>query len=176
MKGNSGSLSHLAGVLSLMIFGCRSLSLAAPLPLSVAPIIVIRQYPDYPLPGHDSAFPGGLIAVLWPDGRIIRPSSVSGTVGKSYVDGAVSPKERDAFIAFLNSSAAVGTATNSSVPVHTATQSITVRRNDTTSKWTRVLPDSQSAWREIESRLLSIPIQDSHTIDWAVIRRSSWYD
>jgi hypothetical protein len=82
-----------------LLFGCTPEN-PPPSALSGAPAIIIRQYPDYPMPGRDSDFPGGLVAALWPDGRIVRPTDIH-VVGKSYVEGVVSVAERKAFFTFL---------------------------------------------------------------------------
>ncbi len=161
-------------LLAAILVGCASTSRELPRASSGAPAIVIRQYPDYPIPGRGSEFPGGLIAALWRDGCIIRPATPD-AVGKSYVEGVVRSSDRDAFFTFLSSSSAVRTPEGGGIPIHAATQSITIHQEAKASKWTRVLPDTQSAWREVESRLLSLPIKDSRAVDWSVVRRSTWY-
>jgi hypothetical protein len=157
-----------------LLFGCTP-EKPPPSALSGAPAIIIRQYPDYPMPGRDSDFPGGLVAALWPDGRIVRPTDIH-VVGKSYVEGVVSVGERKAFFTFLSTSAAVRIPEGGDIPLHAATESITVRLDGKTSRWTRLLPDTQSAWREVEARLMSLPLQDSHRVTWQAIRSASWYE
>src|SRR5206468_7518271 len=169
-----GNMYMPSQLLAAILVGCASTATEQPPALSDAPAIVIRQYPDYPIPGLDSKFPGGLVAALWRDGRMIRPASPD-SIGKSYVEGVVSAAERDAFFTFLSSSSAVRTLEGGVAPLHAATQSITVRRDGAASRWTRMLPDTESAWREVESRLLALPIGSSHTVDWAAVRSSSWY-
>ena len=161
--------------LAVILVGCASSRTGQPRALSDAPAIIIRQYPDYPMPGRDSEFAGGLIAALWHDGHMIRCVSPD-AVGKSYVEGAVNPAQRDAFFAFLSSSPAVRAPDGGGIPLHVATQSITFRRDGAASRWTRVLPDEQSAWREVESRLLALPMEGSRIVDWTAVRSSSWYD
>jgi len=39
--------------------------------------------------------------------------------------------------------------------LHVATQSITIRGESRTSGWTRILPDTESVWGQVESRLHS---------------------
>ena len=133
---------------------------------SEPPAVVIDQMPDYPMPGRGSEFPGGLVAALWRDGRLIRATAPS-AVGKSYVEGAVAPQQREEFFSFL------GTATGRApkidgIPLHVATQSITIRSESRASEWTRILPDTESVWAEVQSRLLSLPLQDRHAIDSGV--------
>ena len=168
-------VSLVCAALTTILCGCVSTPPDQSRVSSEPPAIVIRQYPDYPAAGRGSHFPGGLVAALWHDGRMIRSASPD-TVGKSYVEGAVSPPQRDAFFAFLSGSAAVRAPEGGAIPVHAATQSITVRRDGAASKWTRVLPDTQSAWREVESRLLALAMEGSRSVDWAAVRGSSWYD
>jgi hypothetical protein len=98
---------------------------------------------------------------------MIRPASPD-AVGKSYVEGLVNPAERDAFLAFLSSSSALRLPEGGGIPVDDATQSITVRRDGTASRWTRVLPDTQSAWREVETRLLRLPLEHTAAVDSSV--------
>jgi hypothetical protein len=160
-------------LVAAILVGCASTPTEHLRASSDAPAIVIRQYPDYPMPGRDSEFPGGLVAALWRDGRVIRPATPD-AVGKSYVEGAVAAQQREEFFSFL-STAVVRAPKTEDIPLHVATQSITIR-SDGTSKWTRILPDTASVWREVESRLLALPIQSSHTVDWAAVRSSSWYD
>ena len=160
-------------LLAAICFGCASTPTEQPRASSDAPAIVIRQYPDYPIPGRDSEFPGGLVAALWHDGRVIRPATPN-AVGKSYVEGAVGAQQREEFFRFL-STAVVRAPKTEGIPLHVATQSIKIR-TDGTSKWTRILPDTGSVWREVESRLFTFPMQNSHTVDWAAVRSSSWYD
>ena len=50
---------------------------------------------------------------------------------------------------------------------HVATQSITIRSGDT-SEWARILPDSESVWRDVESRLFDLPLQHSRAVDSSV--------
>ncbi len=103
------------------------------------------------------------MAALWRDGRLIR-ATASSTVGKSYVQGVVAPKQREEFFSFI------GTATRGApkidgVPLHGATQSITIRTENRASEWTRTLPDTESVWAQIQSRLLSLPLHNTHAID-----------
>jgi hypothetical protein len=130
---------------------------------SESPAIVIDQSPDYPMPDRGSVFPGGLVAALWRDGRMIR-STAPAAVGKSYVGGLVSPQQREEFFSYI--SAAVKRAPKiDGIPLHVATQSITIRGDGRTSEWTRILPDTESVWREVESRLLSLPLEHRHAVD-----------
>jgi len=126
------------------------------------PAIVIDQAPDYPMPGRASEFPGGLVAALWRDGHLVRSASPK-AVGKSYIEGIVPPQQRDAFFSFLS------TGTNRApkidgIPLHIATQSITIR-NSGTSAWTRILPDSKSVWHEVELRLFQLPLQGGRAVN-----------
>lgn len=157
-------------LLATMLVGCASSPTQPSRAFSDAPVVVIYQYSDYPTAGHGSKFPGGLVAALWRDGRMIRPASPD-AVGKSYVGGVVSPAERGAFLAFLGSSPALRVPEGGGIPVDAASQSITVRRDATTSKWTRVLPDTQSAWREVEARLLGLPLEDAGAVDCRVAEK-----
>jgi hypothetical protein len=138
-------------------------------------VIVIRQYPDYPAAGRGSKFKGGLVAALWRDGRMVRPKN-SEAVGESYVEGWVSSAQREEFFDFLSASPAVRAPECGGSPVDAAGQYITIRRDGRASRWSRVLPDAQSAWRDVESRLLKLPLQACRAVDWKVVRISSWYD
>src|SRR3954471_11993321 len=91
----------ICGVLAMLAVECSAADTS-----NSAPTIVIRQYPDYPSAGRGSRFPGGLIAALWSDGRMIRPTG-SNTVGKAYVEGVVSAGDREEFFAFLRQSSAL---------------------------------------------------------------------
>ena len=169
-------LAQLAcALLTTLLLGCATPRVDRDEVSSNAPAIVIRQYPDYPAAGHGSVFPGGLIAALWSDGRMVRATG-SNTVGKFYVEGSVSSAERDAFFAFLSGSPAVRAPEGGGFPVDGAGQYITVRRDGRASTWVRLLPDAQSAWREVELRLLSLSLQGSHAVDWETLRKSRWYD
>ena len=158
-----------------IVAGCASSPPERAGALSEAPAIVIRQYADYPMPGRGSEFASGLVAALWRDGRMIRPASAD-AIGKSYVEGVVSPAQRDAFFAFLSGSAAVRAPEGGGIPVDGAAQSITVRRDGVAATWTRGLPDTQSAWREVVPRLLALPMHGSRPVAWAAVRSASWYD
>ena len=127
---------------------------------SELPAIVIHQLPDYPMPGRDSDFPGGLVVAFWHDGRLVRAT----TIGKSYVEGVVPRHQRDQFFSFL--STAAGRAPKiDDIPLHAATQSITIRSDGRMTEWARILPDTDSVWSEIQSQLLSLPLQHSHVVD-----------
>ena len=94
-------------------------------------------------------------------------STASAAVGKSYVEGVVTPQQRDEFFSYI--SAAVMRAPNIDyIPLHVATQSIIIRSDGRTAEWTRILPDTESVWHEVESRLLSLPLEHSHAVDSGV--------
>jgi len=115
------------------------------------------------MPDRGSVFPGGLVAALWRDGRMIRSTAV----GKSYVEGIVAPQQREEFFSYITT--AVKRAPKiDGIPLHVATQSIVVRSDGRTSEWTRILPDTESVWREVELRLLRLPLEHSHAIDSGV--------
>jgi hypothetical protein len=138
------------------------------------PTLVIRQFPDYPLGLQGSRFPGGLIAVLWSDGRMIRAAG-SNTVGKSYVEGIVSATNLEKFFFFLTNSVALRNqeAGGEGLPHHAAFQLITLNRGDRKSKWMRPLPDRKAGFYELEERLWSLPLQTPRPVDLQAIR---WYD
>jgi hypothetical protein len=141
------------------------------------PVIVVRQFADYPDAGRGSVFPAGLVAALWSDGRMIRPMG-SNTVGKSYVEGMVSTAERDKFFDFLNKTPALRNqeADGERVPLHAAYQTIRLRRDGKASHWMRPLPDRKAGWYEVEARLWSLPLQEQRAINWRAVRSSSWYE
>lgn len=112
--------------------------------LSESPVIIISQVPDYPIPGHDSEFHGGLVVKLWRDGRIIRAARLD-SVGRTYVEGFVEQASREKFFASLGTCAALQFPEGGGVPVDSASETITVRLDGKTSRWTRTLPDKQSA-------------------------------
>src|SRR2546426_5761228 len=98
------SFPLLAGVLFAPVFvGCRAPRQQAS---SEPPAIVIDQLPDYPMPGRDSDFPGGLVAAFWRDGRMIRCADPK-SVGKSYVEGVAPLQQREEFLSFLSTAAIV---------------------------------------------------------------------
>jgi hypothetical protein len=93
---------------------------------------------------------------------MIRATSPK-AVGKSYVEGIVAPQQREEFFSFL-SAAVVRAPKTDGIPLHVATQSITIRGGGI-SEWTRILPDTESVWREVESRLFDFQLQHSHAVD-----------
>jgi hypothetical protein len=140
------------------------------------PVIVIRQHSDLKFAGRGPQFPGGLIAALWSDGRMIRPAG-SNTVGKSYVEGVVSAADREKFFAFLNESSALRNQEGGfEGTLHAAYQVVTVYREGKRSQWTRPLPDRKAGFYQIEERLWSLPIKGQRPVDWQAVRRSSWYE
>jgi hypothetical protein len=142
-------LSYFLGItLAALTFTCLAAETT-----NTSPVIVISQFPDYPGPAG-SRFPGGLIAVLWSDGRIIRPAG-SNAVGRAYVQGIVSASERDKLFAFLKQSAVLShpPADEKGIPIHRAFQIITLRRDGKQSKWKRFLPDGKTGFHEVEERL-----------------------
>lgn len=130
---------------------------------SESPAIVVYQYPDYPSLERGSEFPGGLVAAMWRDGRLIRATSAN-RVGESYIEGVITPPQRDELFRFLTDSIEHAPKVDG-IPLHFATQSITFRSENRTSKWIRILPDKESVWSQVESRLMSLPLQDSHVVD-----------
>lgn len=154
------SLPILAAfVLVTSLLGCRAPRHHTS---SEPPAIVIGQMPDYPMPGRDSEFPGGLVAALWRDGCLVRATAV----GTSYVEGVVPRHQLDQFFSFLGTAAARAPNVDG-IPLHVATQSITVRSDGRTTEWTRILPDTDSVWSNVQSQLLSLPLQHSHVVDSA---------
>ena len=89
---------------------------------------MISQAPDYPMPGHDSKFHGGLVIKFWRDGHMIRAAGLD-TVGKSYVEGFVEQAPRDEFFASLGASAAMQFPEGGELVVDSASETITVRRD-----------------------------------------------
>jgi hypothetical protein len=163
MLGHMRALSPIFTVflLLMLLLGCSAPHHQT---TSEPPAIVIHQLPDYPMPGRDSDFPGGLVAALWRDGRLIRATDI----GKSYVEGVVPRVQREQFFSFLGT--AVGDAPKiDGIPLHVATQSITVRSDGRTTDWTRILPDTDSVWSNVQSQLLRLPLQNSHTLDSAEV-------
>ena len=162
------SFPLLAGLsFAAILLGCDSPAQQAS---SEPPTIVVDQLPDYPVPGRDSDFPGGLVAAFWRDGRMIRCIDLK-SIGKSYEGGIVPSKKRDKLLSFLRRTAIVRAPKVDGIPLHTATQTISVRIDGKTSRWTRILPDAESVWQDVESRLLSIPLQQSHSIEPVIAER-----
>ena len=148
----------LAGVLfAAMLVGC---SAPRQQTSSEPPALVIVQLPDYPMPGRDSDFPGGLVAAFWRDGRMILCTDPK-SIGKSYVEGVVAPQQREELLSFLSTTAIVRAPKVEGIPLHAATQDITIRSDGSTSRWTRIVPDTESVWREVELRLFSLSFQHS---------------
>jgi hypothetical protein len=153
----------LAAVVSVALFlGCGASCRRA---ASEPPALVIHQLPDYPQPGRGSKFPGGLVAALWRDGRLVRATSAS-VVGKSYVEGVITTQECEEFFRLLTT-AKTRAPKIDLIPLHVAIQSITVRSEGRTTEWIRILPDTDSVWGGIQSQLLSLPLRRSHVVDSA---------
>ena len=131
---------------------------------SEPPAICIYQIGDYPMPDYPSVYHFGVVVKLWQDGRMVRATRLD-TVGKFYVQGFVKPAAREEFFTKLGASAALQLPEGGDIAVDSASETITVRRNGRTSKWYRNLPDKHSAWREFESRLMSLPLSDIRSID-----------
>ena len=142
-------------------------------PSSEPPAIVISQAPDYPMPGHDSEFHGGLVIKFWRDGHMIRATRLD-TVGKDYVEGFVPQASCNKFFASLGRSAAIHLPIGGGIPVDAACESITVRWDGKTSQWARPLPDKQSAWSEFELWLMSLPLSDCHRLDLKTVESMKW--
>src|ERR1051326_6106090 len=161
----------ITAFLAVLTFHCVAAD-----PSNAPPTIVVIQYADYPAPGRGSSYPDGLIAAMWSDGRMIRPSG-SNSVGKSYVEGTVSAADRDTFFAFLSKSSAFGNqeSDGEGIPLHAAYQHVTLYRNGKKSKWIRPLPDRKAGLYELEERLRGLPIQGQRPVDWQAVRRSGWY-
>lgn len=163
-------LPLLAGfVFVVLLAGCSAPVVRGP----SQPVISISQTPGYPMPGYDSAFQGGLVVKLWPNGRVIRASRLD-MVGKSYVEGFVTPVSRERFFASLGASAAMQLPEGGDLIVDSASEIITVRRDGKTSTWHRTLPDNHSVWREFESRLMDLPLADSRSLDLKEVELMSW--
>ena len=140
-----------------------------PTPSPETPLIFIRQFPDYTTLGRE--FPGGLVAALWPDGRMIRPTTRE-AVGDSYEEGIVSSSDLQRFVALLDarkSYTAIGPI------VDAASQVIRVRHDSKTWEWSRGLPDPSSPLAEIEQQLVQLPITSVHHVSREAIDNSVWY-
>jgi hypothetical protein len=151
----STTLSFLLGVaLAALAFAATAAETT-----NAPPLIVIYQLPDYPGP-DGSRFRAGLVAILWSDGRIVRAVG-STNIGKEYVEGVVSPAQREKFFASLNTNAVVRNPPEDSkvIRLHRAFQIITLRREGKVFKWKRWLPDSESGFHEVEERLWSVPLE-----------------
>jgi len=140
----------------------------------VDPVIIIRQYPDYPNLGESSKFPGGLVAVLWPDGRMIRATSRD-AVGEAYIEGYVSEADCEEFLAFLDTSDVFKTQ-GPGIPLHVAFQQIKVCRDGRILECSRLLPDLGSALDGVEQHLLAVPLQNIRSVEWQIIKESKWYE
>jgi hypothetical protein len=165
-QGSGGPLKHSAqfsiilGVVFLVcVLGCSGPRLAEP---SRDPLFVILQFPDCPLVGQDSRFPGGLVAAFWPDGRVVRATSES-DVGQSYVLGMLPPEGRQELLSVLDIAAKRATK-GDGIPLHSAFQVITVRSESGLAQWNRVLPDTNSVWSEVQSPLLGLALRESSTV------------
>ncbi len=162
MLNHARTLLPILAVLGVLTFllGCSASHRQVS---SATPAIVIDQSPDYPMPDHGSDFPGGLVAMLWRDGRMIR-STAPAAVGKSYVEGVVAPQQCEEFFSYV--SVVVKRAPKiDGIPLHVATQSIIIHGDGHTSEWLRILPDTKSVWREVELRMLSLPLTRSNAVD-----------
>ncbi|MGA3283691.1 MAG: hypothetical protein ABSD57_04435 [Verrucomicrobiota bacterium] len=168
------SLSQFTALLLAgFLFGCASSEPRHPA-ASEPPAIVIYQTPDYPMPSYDSEFHGGLVVALWRDGRMVRATRLN-AVGKFYVEGFVKPALREEFFVSLGTCKALQLLECGGIPVDAASETITVRRDGKTSRWTRVLPDKQSAWCEFESGLMSLPLSDSQSLGLMEVERINLY-
>lgn len=80
----------LATVCAMILIGCGDHSLngirnsGPPASRAAKPFLVIRQTPQYPLPGERPIW--GLVAAVWPDGTVLRPISEA-TLERPYLRG-----------------------------------------------------------------------------------------
>lgn len=136
------------------------------------PVMVVLQFPDYP-GAKGSHFPGGLIAALWSDGRLIRPTG-SNTIGKAYVEGVVSAADREKFFAFLKESAALRNQPDrESIPLHEAYQTVTLYKDSKITRWRRPLPDRKAGFSELQERLWALPLTGQRPADLTAVRLST---
>lgn len=137
------------------------------------PVMVVLQFPDYP-GAKGSRFPGGLIAALWSDGRLIRPTA-SNTIGKAYVEGVVSAADREKFFAFLKESAALRNqpADGEAIPLHEAYQAVTLYKDGKITRWRRPLPDRKAGFSELQERLWALPLTGQRPADLTAVRLST---
>ncbi len=132
-------------------------------PASDKPLLIIWDNPHYPAPS-DAQFTGGAVAIIWPDGRIIRAGSQSG-VGQDYIEGRIDQNDFKDFSSFLLSAKNLGTPDINSVAPDAASETVVVYSGDKKHQWTWGLPEKQDMLAEIEDRVWKFSIKEAHSLD-----------
>jgi hypothetical protein len=127
-----------------------------------APLLVIWENPHDPSPG-DSDFLGGLITVVWPDGRIIRAAGKK-QVGCSYVEGHVQDREFKNFISFVMSPSILAAPNVFAVAVDAPSRTFVLHMGDKRHQWTRSDLREQPMLIDIETRIWSLQIKKVHRV------------
>jgi hypothetical protein len=136
------------------------------------PLLIISQTPEMARPGQFVQNPRGLVVAVWSDGRVIRCENPS-TVGKSYVTGTISAKERDALLQYLESAEVKNAPKVPHLRLHAATLVSTLRLGGGKEKWTTELPDEKGIWFNLRTRLLGVPMSGTHPADATIVRSVS---
>jgi hypothetical protein len=132
------------------------------------PVIQITQTPEYPRPGQFPKYKRGLVTALWSNGRMVRCASKD-EIGKSYMIGNVSEKERDEFLAYVKSDEIMKLPKLAHLRLHAATIQITINDGTGRQKWICELPDPSSVWTKLEERMLALPMPDAKSADEATV-------
>jgi hypothetical protein len=113
--------------------------------------------------GYDTGLTG-LIAAVWPDGRVIRAKNKR-DIGNTYVEGHAHPNEFKKFLRFLTSPTVLSTPDAFEVSVDSASRSIIVSHAGQKHNWTRTIPDKLRLLNTIEARTWAIPLDRTTSFD-----------
>jgi hypothetical protein len=130
---------------------------------SDSPLLIIWQDSGYQT-DLGPKLPDGLIAAVWPDGRVIRAKNKR-DIGNTYVEGHAHPKEFKKFLRFLTSPAVLSPPDAFEVSVDSASRSIIVSHAGQKHNWTRTIPDKLRLLNTIEARTWAIPLDRTTSFD-----------
>jgi hypothetical protein len=165
--------SYTSGVMSAFPVKCAVLAATFSVILATAPsdakkpdnaLLVIWQQSGFPVPGREPAFRTGLVAAVWPDGRVIRATDKN-QVGQAYVEGRARPKQFAEFLRFLTAPRILTIPDDFSVAVDSASRSITIRHAGKKHNWTYTLSDPGPLLNEIEARIWDLPLEGVVPVD-----------
>jgi hypothetical protein len=129
------------------------------------PLLVIWQDCEAPGGAKDwPKFPTGLIAAVWPDGRIIRATEKK-TVGQKYVEGKVARADSEGFFKVLASPNLLEMPDKFSVAVDGPSRTVIIRESGKKHQWTRDIPDEQQTFNNMENRLWGLSLEKVHPVD-----------
>lgn len=130
---------------------------------SDSPLLIIWQDSGYQT-DLGPKFPTGLIAAVWPDGRVIRAKNKR-EIGNTYVEGHAQPSEFRKFLRFLTSPTVLSTPDAFEVSVDSSSRSIIVSHDGQKHNWARTIPDKLRFLNTIEARTWAIPLERTTSFD-----------